>query len=238
MDESARILSREVLMCGLKSIPFAGKAVEVALGVAQSYQTMAIEKRVVELEHGMNRMDRSVRDLVRAEMATIVTDLRRTDLDGPTLTEHIRTFHGMKDYDYTPALFEGLLSGSVHWDELKRHPQNYGTVLSDAQDVDPSKIHVFIDADKTRILELAPITLHTLLEKQIAPGGAADFRGALDIWALPQATAALPDWTSSLGMEFVLIPAGEFRMGPNHQVTITKPFYIGRYEVEIGQLTD
>ncbi len=49
MDESAKMLSREVLMCCLKNIPYVGKAVEVALGVAQSYQTMAIEKRVLEL---------------------------------------------------------------------------------------------------------------------------------------------------------------------------------------------
>jgi formylglycine-generating enzyme required for sulfatase activity len=35
-------------------------------------------------------------------------------------------------------------------------------------------------------------------------------------------------------MEFVLIPAGSFMMGegkPIHKVTITKPFYIGKYEV-------
>ena len=45
-------------------------------------------------------------------------------------------------------------------------------------------------------------------------------------------------------MEFVLIPAGTFRMGggrydpqakPAHQVTITKPFYMGKYEVTQGE---
>jgi formylglycine-generating enzyme required for sulfatase activity len=50
--------------------------------------------------------------------------------------------------------------------------------------------------------------------------------------------------TNTIGMEFVLIPAGEFEMGsppdeedmwsaegPDHHVNIEKPFYMGRYEV-------
>ncbi|HNH08671.1 MAG TPA: formylglycine-generating enzyme family protein [Leptospiraceae bacterium] len=54
--------------------------------------------------------------------------------------------------------------------------------------------------------------------------------------------------TNSIGMEFVLIPAGEFLMGcsdgdsecyenekPQHKVKITKPFYMGKYEVTQGQ---
>lgn len=55
------------------------------------------------------------------------------------------------------------------------------------------------------------------------------------------------NYTNSLGMEFVLIPAGEFQMGspsavpgvvsifdtsfPVHNVTIQKPFYMSKYEV-------
>ncbi len=46
-------------------------------------------------------------------------------------------------------------------------------------------------------------------------------------------------YTNSIGMEFVLIPAGSFLMGsdqyvtqnPVHKVTISSPFYIGRYPV-------
>ncbi|MDR1311554.1 MAG: formylglycine-generating enzyme family protein [Burkholderiaceae bacterium] len=54
--------------------------------------------------------------------------------------------------------------------------------------------------------------------------------------------------TNSLDMEFVLIPAGEFMMGsadddpdadkdekPAHRVTISQPFYLGRYEVTQAQ---
>ncbi|MDR3159529.1 MAG: formylglycine-generating enzyme family protein [Zoogloeaceae bacterium] len=56
--------------------------------------------------------------------------------------------------------------------------------------------------------------------------------------------------TNSIGMEFVLIPAGSFMMGsadddqyavknekPAHWVTISQPFYLGKYEVTQGEWT-
>lgn len=58
------------------------------------------------------------------------------------------------------------------------------------------------------------------------------------------ATAREPGWTNSLGMEFVLIPAGTFTMGspdadgaaeaderPAHLVTISQPFYLAKFPV-------
>lgn len=50
--------------------------------------------------------------------------------------------------------------------------------------------------------------------------------------------------TNSIGMEFVLIPAGTFEMGsatgepderPTRKVTISKPFFLGKYEVTQAQ---
>ncbi len=55
-----------------------------------------------------------------------------------------------------------------------------------------------------------------------------------------KAVPSLPStYTNSIGMEFVLIPAGTFEMGsdkkedehPVHTVEITKPFYLGKYPV-------
>ncbi|RDJ94023.1 hypothetical protein B4Q13_17730, partial [Lacticaseibacillus rhamnosus] len=53
---------------------------------------------------------------------------------------------------------------------------------------------------------------------------------------------------NSIGMPLVLIPAGNFRMGspadekdrgddegPQHEVEITRPFYLGKYPVTRGQ---
>jgi len=65
----------------------------------------------------------------------------------------------------------------------------------------------------------------------------------LPLTAISQAP---PDKTlaNSIGMEFVLIPAGTFTMGsedgesderPTRQATISRPFYLGKYEVTQGQ---
>ena len=60
----------------------------------------------------------------------------------------------------------------------------------------------------------------------------------------PVAPAPARQMTNRLGMEFVLIPEGSFEMGSNngeadekpvHRVTITKPYYLGKYEVTQGQ---
>jgi formylglycine-generating enzyme required for sulfatase activity len=62
----------------------------------------------------------------------------------------------------------------------------------------------------------------------------------------PQPPVAPKTQRNSLGMEFVLIPAGTFQMGSNdsdaydnekpvHTVRITQPFYLGKHEVTQGQ---
>jgi formylglycine-generating enzyme required for sulfatase activity len=59
---------------------------------------------------------------------------------------------------------------------------------------------------------------------------------------------ATSTWTNSIGMEFVLIPAGTFMMGspdsdakapnnekPAHRITISQPFYLGKYPITQAQ---
>lgn len=44
--------------------------------------------------------------------------------------------------------------------------------------------------------------------------------------------------TNSVGMKLMLIPGGQFTLGPNgstYRVTLTKPFYLGATEVTLGQ---
>jgi formylglycine-generating enzyme required for sulfatase activity len=54
------------------------------------------------------------------------------------------------------------------------------------------------------------------------------------------ANAKEDEYVNSIGMEFVLIPAKTYTMSANdrnkkHQVTISKPFYLGKYEVTQAQ---
>jgi formylglycine-generating enzyme required for sulfatase activity len=57
-------------------------------------------------------------------------------------------------------------------------------------------------------------------------------------------TSVAQTWVNTLGMTFVLIPAGEFLLGseygstnekPVHRVRISRPFYLGQYVVTQGQ---
>ncbi len=61
---------------------------------------------------------------------------------------------------------------------------------------------------------------------------------------VPSSSSPRKKLRNSIGREFVLIPAGEFRMGmensldpekPVHRVRITRPFYLGKYQVTQSQ---
>ncbi|MDR0882732.1 MAG: formylglycine-generating enzyme family protein, partial [Candidatus Adiutrix sp.] len=67
---------------------------------------------------------------------------------------------------------------------------------------------------------------------------------SLILAAKPGLTETPQPHINSIGMEFILIPAGAFQMGanpnfgeagsdemPQHPVTISRPFYLGKYEV-------
>ena len=66
--------------------------------------------------------------------------------------------------------------------------------------------------------------------------------------AMPAGAAPDTQYTNSIGMEFILIPSGSFMMGsdpnfgnnhrdesPLHKVSISQPFYLGKYEVTQAQ---
>ena len=85
-------------------------------------------------------------------------------------------------------------------------------------------------SSRTLLLTLALAPLLTL-------GGCAGVSGGLD-----------KTYKNSIGMEFVPIPAGTFLMGctseaeecwedekPRHEVTISRPFHLGKYEVTQAQ---
>ena len=99
----------------------------------------------------------------------------------------------------------------------------------------PADVAVFLQAyPNGKYAPAARLKLQQLQRPQAAP--------------LPPMQAGMPEALSalrnSIGMELVLMPAGEFMMGsdyaepderPIHRVVISKPFYLGKYEVTQAQ---
>jgi formylglycine-generating enzyme required for sulfatase activity len=199
MPPKLKIVAEEILMCGLKSIPVAGKAFEVIDAVRTRHAMLAHGERSEEIELRMSRMDRRLRDLVEEEIRMTLQRLGEPALDGPTLTAEIRNLRSIQAQGWEPTLFEGLLRNSSHWNELKSRPQHYGRVLDAQAMIDPDEIHVLIDADPLQVLELTPFAFAALLANQSRGVPGADIQATADIWAFPTSAdcrkgiAATPD---------------------------------------------
>ena len=72
---------------------------------------------------------------------------------------------------------------------------------------------------------------HYAFRTESAPGARSDSLG----FRLALSPFDLPTYTDSLGMEFVLIPANSFMITPDTKATVSKPFYLGKYEVTQAQ---
>ena len=249
MPPRLKIVAEEILMCGLKSIPVAGKAFEVIDAVRTRHAMLAQGERLEEIELRMSRMDRRLRDLVEEEIRMTLQRLGEPALDGPALTSEIRNLRSIQQQGWEPTLFEGLLRNSSHWNELKSRPQHYGRVLEAQAMIDPDGIHVLIDAEPLRVLELTPFAFAALLAHQSQGVPGADIQAKTDIWAFPTSADRRKALISSIGLKLVRIEPGSFQMGttkeqidqllrlfadskrewfddeqPQHPVKITRPF--------------
>jgi len=260
MPPRLKIVGEEILMCGLKSMPVAGKAFEVIDAVRTRHAMLAHGERLEEIERQMSRVDRQLRDLVEEEIRMTLQRLGEPALDGPALTAEIRNLRSIQQQGWEPALFEGLLRNSSHWNELKSRPQHYGRVLEAQAMIDPDGIHVLIDAEPLRVLELTPFAFAALLANQSQGVPGAEIQAKADIWAFPTSADRRKTLISSIGLKLVRIEPGSFQMGttkeqidqflglfpdtgregfddeqPQHPVQITRPFYLGIHPVTQGQ---
>jgi serine/threonine protein kinase/formylglycine-generating enzyme required for sulfatase activity len=77
-----------------------------------------------------------------------------------------------------------------------------------------------------------PLALVPAPRLAVAPFDETEAKEHQEAWA--KHVGVPVDTTNAIGMKLVLIPPGEFAMGEGgdaHRVTITKPFYLGKYEV-------
>jgi formylglycine-generating enzyme required for sulfatase activity len=261
MPPKLKIVAEEILLCGLKSVPMVGKAVEVISAVESRHALLAQGERLDEMVQQMSRMERRMRDLVEEEVRATLERLGQPGLNGPTLTEEVRNLRSIQEQGWEPTLFEGLLRNSSHWNELRSRPQHYGRVLDAHAPIDPDGIHVLIDSGPLRVLELTPFAFASLLANQPRGIPAAEVQARADIWAFPTTNVPTPgravstpasgpahSFTNSFGMKLVRIEPGSFMMGspdsdkfatdpekPAHTVRITKPYFLGVHPVTQGQ---
>jgi len=224
MAFSMKMVASELLMCGLKNLPFVGTAVEVVEGVRSRHAMLAHAAS----EERLSRMEQGLRDLVEKEIRTALDNLGRPNLDGPTLTQEIRNLQEIRSQGWEPTLFEGLLGNSSHREELHRNPQNYGRILSGPEAVNRDSIHVLIDTDSTRVLELTPYAFSQLLAGQAVGAPKAEVISAQDVWAMP-AEQLIADPTVDGRIDKFVASIGE-KYARNEQVPREGVEYIeGRY---------
>lgn len=147
----------------------------------------------------------------------------------------------MAHLQYMPKLQSVFVSGDKITDDGVRH-------LADLRDLTTVCLSGsrLSDAGLPYFERLENLKHLYVTRTQITQSGVRQLQSVLpecSIWRLEE-------MTNSIGMQFVLIPAGEFMMGspagdedpnsdewPQHRVSLTKPFYLGVHEVTQWQYT-
>src|SRR5262249_6868130 len=110
----------------------------------------------------------------------------------------------------------------------------------------PARIKAGADRGEVRLTAASDAAAHRTVTLRAAAG---DVRGDGDFTLIVKKAAELEKAIkNALGMELVLIPRGKFTMGSpkneegrfdddedEHEVEITRPFYLGKYEVTRGE---
>jgi formylglycine-generating enzyme required for sulfatase activity len=186
----------------------------------------------------------------------------------------LKTIHGGRETTVVPvthgAIFE-LHSGEVIVGEA-RLPLTIQLSFGGKVEVPPRELVSFVDRHFTlrdgslltgRLSQETVLITTRFGELQVPSGALKAIRAAPVVRSGSEPADAMPaqgtptgglssgpsalggaTFINSIGMVFVLIPAGEFMMGshdgdyderPVHQVRLSQPFYLGKYEVTQGQ---
>ena len=178
-------------------------------------------------QSGLGSQDRNVRVTVLPEA-----------LPAPTLTVASRYTETTAMFEWTfPAASQHLLSGFNIWYTTD---ETFETGWIKAAIVDRNQYSMIVQG-------LPKKTVYATVE---AFGAYPEVQTAFSEYKTlrPWGESPFATWTNSLGMTFVLLPPGTFTMGspddeygrgnyegPQHQVTLTQPFYMQQTEMTHGQ---
>ena len=188
---TAGMVASEILVCGvkagIKSIPGGGMVVEVIEGLQKRHEAMGNAARMAELQAQMSRTEKAMRDTVEKEIRTILGNLSQPSVPGPEMTREMAELRQIYEQGWVPNLFEGILRNSSHLGELRRNPATFGRILRNDEKVDPASgmMHLLIDKDMTRILEVPAASMALLLSNQAVGVPSAEVKAGQDIWAFP-----------------------------------------------------
>lgn len=185
--------AKTLLMAGLREVPYVGKAVKVYDNILNQRRLLTMETDIGTLQEQMTRAETRFREVVRETIADVIEDLRRPGITGDTLHGMVRELRHLQDNRYNPMFFDGLLTHSNHYAQLKRCPENYGKLLDHESEVAPGHFPIFVDLEEsgeTRILEVSPAALQLILSAPQGEGSKACFLAnpatPVDVWAAPE----------------------------------------------------
>jgi formylglycine-generating enzyme required for sulfatase activity len=115
--------------------------------------------------------------------------------------------------------------------------------LDNFQTLVDTRLTPLISGAETVIQTQLPIVEHRLVNKEFHQSSSRNGIWRVLLTGSSQFGSSLFGSPNRLGMEFVLIQAGTFQMGstvfndeqPVHEIRISRPFYLGKYPVTLGQ---
>jgi hypothetical protein len=196
MALTAKMVASEILVCGvkagIKSIPIVGEmAVNVIDGLQRRHESLGNAAKLAEFDAQLSRVERSMRETVEKEIRGILTNFERPFVPGPELTREMNELRQIYEQGWVPNLFEGLLRNSTHLQELRKNPKTFGRILGDNEPLDPESMHLLVDKDQTRILQMPVSSLALLLGNQSIGVPQAEVKAGQDIWAFPSHSSGL-----------------------------------------------
>jgi formylglycine-generating enzyme required for sulfatase activity/tRNA A-37 threonylcarbamoyl transferase component Bud32 len=230
-----------------------GSTLKQALGAGVKFDDAAVRKFLRELLPVVDYVHRE--RIIHRDIKPENIILREPD-GKPTLIDFGLVKEMMDSHTVSKTMGVGTI-GFMAYEQMQGHP----LPASDVYAVGMTAIAMLTGGvrlkpdSQTGQLSWKPIAgkrvggeLATVLEKATAPLAPARYKTAGEMLAALDLPAQ--NFVNAIGMEFILIRAGKFMMGspkseagrssdegPQHEVTIASPFYLGKYQVTQGEWT-
>ncbi len=201
--ETIKTTAEQSLLCALKSVPVAGRVVEVWDGVANQRAQLNNKAAIKAVEAGLTRVERGQRGIIKEVFLELLDELRQPRLRPEVLSEALREFVEMQSQEYMVGVFEGMLQDNRHYSELLKNPQAYGQLLKPEESIQRGMMPLFLRLEEQpQILQMPMFAFQSLL--MAGTEGEAQSLGS-DVWGLPKhrsaARSSEPRWWLHLGGE-------------------------------------